>query len=114
FRLVDPGALSAIPAPDPGDILFDFEGDPLYTEGDSSRWGLDYLFGYVDSAGDFTAYWAHDFAQERQALRDFLDDVAERRRRNPGMHIYHYASYERTHLATLAARHGVGEEEVDQ
>ena len=29
------------------------------------------------------------------------------------MHIYHYASYERTHLLLLAARHGVGEEEVD-
>ncbi|MCW4386341.1 TM0106 family RecB-like putative nuclease [Salinibacterium sp. SYSU T00001] len=114
FKVVDPAALSALPAPDPGDIFFDFEGDPLYTEGDSSRWGLDYLFGYVDSAGEFTAYWAHDFAEEKQALRAFLEDVAERRRRNPGMHIYHYASYERTHLAQLAARHGSGEDEVDQ
>ncbi|WP_240792220.1 MULTISPECIES: bifunctional RecB family nuclease/DEAD/DEAH box helicase [unclassified Salinibacterium] len=114
FRLVDGEALAAIPAPDPGDIFFDFEGDPLYTEGDSTRWGLDYLFGYVDSAGEFTAYWAHDFAEEKDALRRFLADVAERRRRNPGMHIYHYASYERTHLAQLAARHGVGEAEVDQ
>jgi predicted RecB family nuclease len=114
FRVVDPAALAAIPAPDPGDIFFDFEGDPLYTEGDQTRWGLDYLFGYVDTAGHFTAYWAHDFAGERVALREFLDDVAERRRRNPGMHIHHYASYERTHLATLAARHGVGEDEVDQ
>ena len=29
------------------------------------------------------------------------------------MHIYHYAAYERTHLLSLAARHGVGEEAVD-
>jgi len=114
YRVVDPAALAAIPKPDAGDIFFDFEGDPLYTEGDQSRWGLDYLFGYVDSAGEFTAYWAHSFAEERMALRDFLDDVAERRRRNPGLHIYHYASYERTHLATIAARHGEGEDEVDQ
>ena len=30
------------------------------------------------------------------------------------MHIYHYASYERTHLTSIAARHGVGEADVDQ
>lgn len=29
------------------------------------------------------------------------------------MHIYHYASYEKTHLLSLAARHGIGEDEVD-
>ncbi len=29
------------------------------------------------------------------------------------MHIYHYAAYERTHLLSLAARHGVGEDAVD-
>ena len=37
----------------------------------------------------------------------------QRRAQHPGMHIYHYASYERTHLLTIAARHGVGEEAVD-
>ena len=30
------------------------------------------------------------------------------------MHIYHYASYERTHLLSIAARHGVGEHVVDE
>ncbi len=29
------------------------------------------------------------------------------------MHVYHYAAYERTHLLSLAARHGVGEDDVD-
>src|SRR5690606_41796739 len=29
------------------------------------------------------------------------------------MHVYHYASYERTHLLSIAARHGMCEEEVD-
>jgi len=29
------------------------------------------------------------------------------------MHIYHYASYERTALLRLAGRHGVGEEQID-
>ena len=114
FEVIDAAALSAIPTPDEGDIFFDFEGDPLYTEGDATRWGLDYLFGMVDCNGAFTAYWAHDFAEEKQALRNFLDDVADRRRQNPHLHIYHYASYERTHLTSIAARHGIGEDEVDQ
>jgi predicted RecB family nuclease len=111
WQIADPAPLAAIPAPDAGDIFFDFEGDPLYQEG--SAWGLDYLFGLVEPDETFVAFWAHDLAEERQALIDFLDYVAERRARHPLMHIYHYASYERTHLLTLAARHGVGEDAVD-
>ena len=30
YRVVDPAALAAIPRPNPGDLFFDFEGDPLY------------------------------------------------------------------------------------
>nr|BFF14281.1 hypothetical protein GCM10025699_55840 [Microbacterium flavescens] len=113
IRLVDAGALAAIPAPDPGDVFFDFEGDPLYTEGDGTVWGLDYLFGLVDDQARFTAFWAHDLRDERRALIDFLAYVRERRAAHPGMHVYHYASYERSHLLSLAARHGVGEDDVD-
>lgn len=113
-RVFHAEALAALPEPDPGDIFFDFEGDPLYTEGDARSWGLDYLFGLVDVSETFTAFWAHSFAEERVALRTFLDFVAERRRTFPNLHIYHYASYERTHLSSIAARHGEGEDEVDQ
>src|SRR5690606_10496448 len=102
----------ALPEPSPGDVYFDFEGDPLYSQGDE-RWGIDYLFGLVEPDGAYRAWWAHSFAEERRALEDFLDYVAERRARFPDMHIYHYASYERTHLLSLAARHGVREDDVD-
>ncbi|MFU8946513.1 TM0106 family RecB-like putative nuclease [Mycetocola zhadangensis] len=112
-RVFHPEVLAALPEPDEGDIFFDFEGDPLYTEGDGHSWGLDYLFGLIDNDETFTAFWAHSFAEERVALRGFLDFVAERRARFPNLHIYHYASYERTHLSSIAARHGIGEEEVD-
>ncbi|MCY1694881.1 TM0106 family RecB-like putative nuclease [Curtobacterium sp. SL109] len=112
FELLDPTALDAIPAPDAGDVFFDFEGDPLHTE-DGVHWGLDYLFGLVDDRAEFTAFWAHTIRDERQALVDFLAYVQQRREQHPGMHVYHYASYERTHLLSLAARHGVGEEAVD-
>ena len=119
-ELIDPAALAAIPPPSPGDIFFDFEGDPMWTEPGSGRWGLEYLFGIVETpaspglAPPFRAFWAHDRAQERQALIDFLAYVAARRAQYPDLHIYHYADYERSRLLTLAARYGVGEAEVDQ
>jgi uncharacterized protein len=112
-ELIDPAVLDALPAPSPGDLYFDFEGDPLYTEAGTGLWGIDYLFGMVDAHDAFTPYWAHTFADERQALIDFLDDVQRRRAIHPDLHIYHYAAYERTHLRSLAARHGVGEAAVD-
>jgi len=113
IEIVDANALTTLPVPDPGDVFFDFEGDPLHDEGDG-RWGLDYLFGLVDVDEAFTSWRADSFAEERRALRGFLDFVAERRARHPGMRIYHYASYERTHLSSIAARHGEGEDEVDR
>ena len=111
WRVVTPIALAAIPVPDEGDIFFDFEGDPFHQEG--TQWGLDYLFGLVEADETFRTFWAHDLAEEKQALVDFLHYVSERRREHPSLHIYHYASYERTHLLSIAARHGVGEDAVD-
>ncbi|MGI8393868.1 TM0106 family RecB-like putative nuclease [Leucobacter sp. W1038] len=115
--VIDPAALAAIPAPNPGDLFFDFEGDPMYREPGAegtARWGIDYLFGIVDAHEQFFTIWAHDLDAERRALEEFLSFVAERRVRFPELKIYHYASYERTHLSSIAARHGVGEQEVDQ
>ena len=124
WQVINALALAALPEPSPGDVFFDFEGDPLYQEGagehdagDASTgnivWGLDYLFGIVEPDDTFRAFWAHSHSEERQALVDFLDYVGKRRERHPDLHIYHYAPYERTHLLSLAARHGVGEEAVD-
>ena len=114
YEVIDgASALAAVPEPDPGDIFFDFEGDPLWAEDGSTDWGLEYLFGVTETDGTFRPFWAHDRAQERRALLDFLDYVAERRTRFPGMHVYHYAAYEKTALLRLAGRYGVGEESVD-
>lgn len=114
YEVVAPKALGALPRPDVGDLFFDFEGDPLYTEGDAAQWGLDYLFGWVDMQEQYSALWAHDFAAEKAALERFLDLVALRREQHPEMHIYHYAPYEPTHLLTMAARYGVREADVDR
>lgn len=113
FEIVDPRPLALLPEPDPGDLFFDFEGDPLWTA-DGREWGLEYLFGVLDAAGNFRPLWAHARADERKALTDFLAMVAKRRERRPNMHIYHYAPYEKTALLRLAGRYGVGEDEVDE
>ncbi|MFV0463043.1 MAG: TM0106 family RecB-like putative nuclease [Nostocoides sp.] len=128
-----PEVLSMLPTPSAGDIFFDFEGDPLWTEAGSSDWGLEYLFGVVEAPGDdrrrtshdnggsggslgapaYVSFVAHDRIQEKQALTAFLAYLTERRQVWPDLHVYHYAAYERSALLRLAVRHGVGEEEID-
>ena len=112
-EVVDPAPLIGLPTPNPGDLFFDFEGDPLWDCGDQHV-GLEYLFGVVEAdTGEFRALLAHDRQQEKQALEDFLAYVQRRREEHPELRIYHYASYERSALARLAARHSVGEDVVD-
>lgn len=89
-----------LPEPSAADVYFDLEGDPFVPG------GLEYLFGRTyrgdDGVPRFHAEWAHDRAGERAALSEFLHFVRERRQRDPGMHVYHYAPYERTALARIA------------
>ena len=120
-EVVDPSVLATLPARSPGDIFFDFEGDPMWLERGDPAWGLEYLFGIieVDRLEDegqpaFRAFWAHDRVEERQALVDFVAYLADRRRRWPDLHVYHYAAYEPSALLRLAARHGVCEDDIDQ
>ena len=112
YEVIDAQPLMVLPDADKGDLFFDFEGDPLWTV-DGHEWGLEYLWGVLTVKDDFHPFWAHDRAEERQALTDFLAMVSTRRRRYRGMHIYHYAAYEKSTLLRLAGRYGVGESQVD-
>ncbi len=114
YEVVFPRALGALPRPDAGDLFFDFEGDPLFTEGEGHQWGIDYLFGWTDVHDQYSALWAHTFEQEKRAFERFLDMVRAQRQAHPGMHIYHYAPYEPTHLLAMAAKYGARESEVDR
>ncbi|GEO95321.1 TM0106 family RecB-like putative nuclease [Kocuria turfanensis] len=121
YRVTTTEPLRRLPAPNPGDVFFDFEGDPLWQDpGDPASWGLEYLFGVVEqppvpgAEPVFRPFWAHSRDQERTALREFLDYVAERRERFPGMHVYHYADYEKAALRRLSLVHAVGEDAVDR
>jgi predicted RecB family nuclease len=113
YEVVDAQPLMVLPDANKGDLFFDFEGDPLWTV-DGREWGLEYLWGVLTTTDEFTPYWAHDRASERQALVDFLAMVRKRLKKYPGMHVYHYAAYEKSTLLRLAGRYGVGEHDVDE
>jgi uncharacterized protein len=86
------------------------EGFP-YAEG-----GLEDLFGAVTADGpapEYHDWWAHDPAEERAAFEGFIDWLATRWRRDPSLHVYHYASYETSALKRLMGRYATREAEVD-
>ena len=97
-----------MPAPDPGDIFYDIEGDP-HVEG-----GLEYLHGLWAPDAGFRAIWAHDRDAERAALVAVLEAFRARIAAHPGARIYHYAAYEVTALRRLTAVHGLGEAFLDR
>ena len=117
YELLDefePGrGLASLPTPNPADIFLDFEANP-YVLGD----GLEYLTGYVtlddQNQPKYESLWAFDRPQEKTAFESFMTLVMERWRRNPEMHIYHYAPYEPTAIKRLAGRHGTCIEELDE
>ncbi|HET8880122.1 MAG TPA: TM0106 family RecB-like putative nuclease [Arthrobacter sp.] len=120
YAVLPQNALAELPPPSPGDIFFDFEGDPLWQDSATGVWGLEYLFGVVeaptapDTAGVFRPFWAHSRAAEKQAFLDFLEYVEKRRSDYPDMHVYHYAPYEKTALRKLSVQHVAGEDTVDR
>lgn len=119
----EPGfGFDRMPSPDPGDLFFDFEGDPMHPG------GLEYLCGVLWRAGPderegepvpgrpglrFLAIWAHDRTQERAALARLMNFLTPRLAAAPGAHLYHYAPYEKTALRRLASMHAVAEAAVD-
>ena len=105
--------LESLPAANMADVFFDMEGYPLISG------GLEYLFG-VCSTGDkhgsyeFHDWWAHDRDEEKLAFEGFIDWTFDRWKKNPGMHIYHYAAYEVSAIRRLSTRHDTRQDEVDE
>ena len=119
----DPGAgLERLPAPTPGDLFLDFEGDAF-----AFGTGLEYLFGWVDlgepsigwsrreKAGEprYFARWAKSPGEEKEAFLALMARIQRGRLEFPDLHVYHFGHREADALKKLSCRHGVKEEEVD-
>jgi len=110
----EPGrGFALLPHPQPGDIFFDMEGDPLHPE------GLEYLFGILGPFGpggeqEFKDFWAHNHAEEKASFEAFMRFITGHLARYPDAHIYHYAPYETTALKRLASRYASMEAALDQ
>lgn len=102
-----------LPPPQPGDLFYDIEGDPLYPE------GLEYLHGLWGPLGEdgsdrFVALWAHNHAAEKASFERLMDLFADHLGRHPTARIFHYAPYETTALKRLAMKYATRESELDQ
>jgi len=101
--------LARLPAPSPGDVFLDFEGDAFVGTN-----GREYLFGWHTADRGYECLWATDDANERKALEAFLAFVTARWQSDPGMHVYHYAPYEPTALKRLVGRYATFADELDR
>jgi predicted RecB family nuclease len=102
-----------LPAPTPGDIFFDFEGDPYTGDG-----GIEYLCGVLSAAEEgnptYESKWALDRSSEKAVFGWFIDLVIERLSKYPDMHIFHFGSYEPSAVKRLVLRYATKELEVDR
>jgi len=113
-ELVPNRGLLALPEPAEGDLFFDIEGARYYSE-DGREFGLQYLFGIVDTAERpprYTQFWAFDRAGEKRAFEELIDFITERRRERPRLHVYHYNHYEPTAVDHLSELHETRQEAV--
>jgi predicted RecB family nuclease len=107
--------LCLLPLPSEQDVFLDLEANPFVLDQ-----GLEYLIGFLTLAPNpddeplYEALWSFDRAEERRAFEAFIARMMDRWRRDPSMHIYHYAPYESTAIKRLAGRHGTCIEEVDE
>lgn len=103
--------LERLPPEQSDDVYFDMEGFPLAED------GLEYLFGAVVEEKKqlvFKDWWALDKLDEKKAFEDFIDWVFARYKKNPTLHIYHYAAYEVSAMKNLVDQHLTRGYEVDE
>ncbi|HEY1825155.1 MAG TPA: TM0106 family RecB-like putative nuclease [Acidimicrobiales bacterium] len=90
-----------LPAPDTGDVFFDFEGDPFWTP----QHDLMFLAGllYQDASGSwvYDERWAHDLAEQQYMIKTLVEFFARRRMDYPSMHVYHYNHTEKSTIERL-------------
>ena len=112
LELLPAQGLGRLPAPSPGDLFFDIEGDHFVGDG-----GIEYLLGvwFLDEVGQacYRSFWGLDRAGERKAFVEFVEFVEARRANYADLHVYHYDHYEPTAIKRLMGRYAACEEQVD-
>ena len=104
--------LDRLPAPTPGDLFLDLEGDP-FVQGN----GLEYLFGLLEVSGAaprYHAYWSKTHAEEKRAFEAVVDRIFEVRQEFPELHVFHFGHREADALKNLSCRHRTREAQIDQ
>jgi predicted RecB family nuclease len=116
--LVPNRGLLALPEPVTGDLFFDIEGARYWSD-DGREFGLQYLFGIVDTADvdaagvpRYRQFWAFNRAGEKRAFEELIDFITARRAERPGLHVYHYNHYEPTSIDHLSELHETRQEAV--
>ncbi len=102
-----------LPDPSPGDVMFDLEGDPLWTPARE----LTFLFGLLlaeDGGWRYEPVWAHSIEEEREAFQRVVDLFMARLEAHPDMHVYHYSPAEPSALTRLMAEQATRELEMDE
>ena len=110
--VIEAQGLCRLPAPSPGDVFLDFEGDPFV--GTS---GLEYLLGWATGPAaepEYHGRWALGPAAEQAMFEAFIDLVMARLERWPDLHIYHFAAYEPAALKRLMGRYATREDQLDR
>ncbi len=104
--------LCRLPVPSAGDVYFDIEADRYAIDGT-----LHYLLGWCvldeNRKPQFTRLWAHDRDSEYKNFVKFIDFVVQRRTDYPGMHVYHFAPFEKVALGEMMGRYATHEEVID-
>ncbi len=108
FEIVDPGedpvyghGFQKLPAPNDGDVFFDFEGHPFWSPEHDLFFLAGLYFRGDDGSWRYEARWAHSLSEQWTMIAGLVDYFAGRRRRFPSMHVYHYNHTERSSLERL-------------
>ena len=102
-----------LPQPSTGDVIFDIEGDPFWEPAQ----GLHFLFGLLLREGTDWRYrpiWAHDRNGRARDVRAVRRPCARAAAADPGMHVYHYGTYENAALKQLMGSYATREDAVDE
>jgi uncharacterized protein len=98
-----------LPPLSPGDLFFDIEWfNPVGNVND-----LNFMWGAVDSEGEFHAFLADDYEEEKKAFQDFIVFAMKKLEQDPNMHIYHFHNPEPLRMQKMRDRYDYLHTEIE-